>query len=219
MRLCTAITLSAFFLLSACAEDVDVENSVNSPGLSLSAAQSISQEVAQAQTPKDGSVYGIVELAIDNSGLNSVQGSVLPAGVFNDQPTNTNISGVWDITGPWDSIENDVAYLEISINESGLTGTSSLYDYDNDEAGSGMDCFFGPFTGSTTYLEDFSLTGIDGPYPLNGMISINGDDNSITLYMLDLLDIDEDEDFSEIIEYQAVRSTLSKRELNNPCAG
>jgi len=171
---------------------------------------------AQAAAPSDDSLPGVVDLVLSNAGLDSELGSVIPANAFSDGIAPSDFRGVWDITGSWDSVDNDIAYLVIKNNEDNGVSTY-LYDYDADEAGSGQDCYKGPFTGNLEFLADKGLTVIDGPFPLNGVLSMNGDDSSMTMHMLDLLDINDNANHEEIIFYSAVRVGQAPDFESNMC--
>ena len=116
-----------------------------------------------------------------------------------------NYTGIWDITGNWDSVDGDIAYLEINDFSISSPGTIVLYDFDGDSAGEGRDCFLTPVSGAIKADSETGYASIDGPYPLNGILSVNQNDSTMTIYMLDLLDSDNDDIYDEVIEYTAIK--------------
>lgn len=172
------------------------------------------RQSAEQGVHQSGSLPIVSDLIIDATA--SADLTFVGDQVFFDDIGERNIIGTWDITGPWDSVDNDIAYLVVSESDDGEI-VAALYDYDGDEAGSGDDCFHSPTTGLVTFHPDAAGPIINGPYPLNGILSVANGGNFLNMLMLDLLDVDNDGNHNDVIEYRATRTDIGIESFEQIC--
>jgi len=201
----------SLLVLMGCSENAD-QDPTNASFVNAEGSESTA---VSGSTFQSGSLPMVIDLLQDESGSDEF----LSYGnqVFADGSGGTFI-GIWDITGPWDSVENDIAFLRITEGDDSREMKVTLYDYDGDEAGDGLDCFLSATTGNAVFQDDLVGPIIDGPYPLNGVLTLANGGDSMNMLMLDLLDVNNDGDHDQLINYTATRANIDPSVLENICS-